>query len=374
MTTTREKKSEGAMNDSALKEWTADELLAELRRRERMAAMKEAGKDRSRAAQVPAPGRSRELRSLSTEELAKRAQDRQRVIYGVDNRKDLYQVKSSKVQAAANAVVALVKGTDLTHENDGSYTLATDLYHEAYQLCGSEPFIAQPIGCFCSGFLVAPDVVATAGHCVKSRADLANIRFVFGFRMIDADRARTRFPANDVYAGANLIGRQLAQDGTDWALVRLDRAVVGRKPVKLRATGKIGDKQSVFVVGHPCGLPQKYAPGARVRDNTPVPFFVANLDTYGGNSGSPVFNASTGTVEGILVRGENDFVSNGTCYVSLVCPTTGCRGEDVTRSTVWAGKLPEAKAAPRTATALKKGQISTKKRNSGKASKRHSQG
>lgn len=359
------------MNDSALKEWTADELLMELRRRERMTTTKGAGGERG-VARVSTTGRSRELQNLSTAELAKLAQDRQRVIYGVDNRQDLYQVKSSKVQAAAKAVVALVKATDLTRENDGSYTLATESYHDAYQLCGNEPFVTQPLGCFCSGFLVAPDVVATAGHCVKSQADLATIRFVFGFRMIDADHARTNFPANDVYAGATLIGRQLAQDGTDWALVRLDRVVVGHTPVKLRTTGKIGDKQSLFVVGHPTGLPQKYAPGARVRDNTPVPFFVANLDTYGGNSGSPVFNASTRIVEGILVRGENDFVSNGTCYVSLVCPTTGCRGEDVTRATVWAAKVPKAKVALRVTTTSKQSRGNTKKRNASKTSQRRS--
>lgn len=110
----------------------------------------------------------------------------------------------------------------------------------------------------------------------------------------------------------------------------------------------------MFVIGHPCGLPQKYAPGAKVRDNTPVPFFVANLDTYGGNSGSSVFNAGNGTVEGILVRGANDFISNGQCYVSLVCPTTGCRGEDVTRATVWSGKLPNTTARAVAGATLKK--------------------
>jgi Trypsin-like peptidase domain len=350
------------MNDSSLKDWTADELLAELRRRERVTAAKRGEESRSRAAQASSPGRSGELQNVPTAELAKAAQNRQRVIYGTDNRKDLYQVKSSKVQAIANAVVALVKTSDLARESDGSYTLATEQYSEAYQLCGSEPFVSQPIGCFCSGFLVAPDVVATAGHCVKNQADLAKIRFVFGFRMTDAEHVRTNFPANDVYAGAGLIGRQLAQDGTDWALVRLDRAVVGHKPLKHRTNGKIGNMESLFVIGHPCGLPQKYAPGARVRDNTPAPFFVANLDTYGGNSGSPVFNASNRTVEGILVRGENDFVSNGTCNVSMVCPTTGCRGEDVTRSTVWASKIPKAKAAARDSAAPEKNRSDAKKR------------
>jgi hypothetical protein len=328
-----------------LNDWTADELVAELKRRERTDKATAAGGTRTRATVLP--GRKRDLDGVSTSDLARAAQDRQRVIYGVDNRKDLYQVTSAQVKKAAASVVALVKKGDLKRQPDGSYKLDTVSYQSEYQLCGSEPFVKQPLGCFCSGFLVASDVVATAGHCVKSPADLAGIRFVFGFRMTDAQTARTSFPAEDVYAGASLIGRQLAADGTDWALVRLDRAVGGRKPVPIRTSGKISGTGRLFVVGHPCGLPQKYAPGARVRDNTPTPFFVANLDTYGGNSGSPVFNATSYKVEGILVRGENDFVTNGTCYVSLVCPSTGCRGEDVTRSTVWASKVPKSAPARR---------------------------
>lgn len=328
------------MATTTFKDWTADELIAELKRRERGEAAKAAGGARSVVA--PTRGsRSQDLSSMPTDDLARVAQDRQRVIYGVDNRKDLYQVGSAPVKKSAASVVALVKNGDLTQQADGNFALATSSYQADYQLCGSEPFVNQPLGCFCSGFLVAQDVIATAGHCVKSVQDLAGIRFVFGFRMINAQTARTTFPAADVYAGAKLIGRQLAADGTDWALVRLDRPVVGRTPVSLRKSGKVSSTARLFVIGHPCGLPQKYAPGAQVRDNSSAPFFVANLDTYGGNSGSPVFNATDHKVEGILVRGENDFVSNGTCHVSLVCPTTGCRGEDVTRTTVWAAKVPK---------------------------------
>ncbi len=60
-----------------------------------------------------------------------------------------------------------------------------------------------------------------------------------------------------------------------------------------------------------------------MRSNRRREFFVANLDTYGGNSGSPVVDARTYVVEGILVRGEDDFVQNDGCYVSLVCPDAG---------------------------------------------------
>lgn len=325
------------MSKATLVEWTADELLGELRRRERVTATKGVGG--ARAVAPRAPGRLSELERLPTRDLARLAKSRQRAIYGVDNRKDLYQVKSSAVRAAANAVVALVKTGDLKRRSDGTYALTTESYAEVYQLCGSEPFASQPLGCFCSGFLVAPDVIATAGHCVKSARDLAGIRFVFGFRLTGASKVRTAFPPDDVYAGAAVIGRQLGDDGTDWALVRLDRAVVGRKPVRFRKEGRARTGQSLYVIGHPCGLPQKYAPGATIRHNSPKSYFVANLDTYGGNSGSPVFDSKTHRVEGILVRGETDFVSNGNCYVSMVCPTTGCRGEDVTRATVWAARV-----------------------------------
>lgn len=36
-------------------------------------------------------------------------------------------------------------------------------------------------------------------------------------------------------------------------------------------------------------------------------FFMASLDAFVGNSGSPVFNKETGLVEGILVEGAEDF-------------------------------------------------------------------
>lgn len=52
-------------------------------------------------------------------------------------------------------------------------------------------------------------------------------------------------------------------------------------------------------------------------------------------------------MEGILVRGDTDFVrtENG-CRVSNVCPTTGCRGEDITRTTEFADSVPENPRVP----------------------------
>jgi hypothetical protein len=138
--------------------------------------------------------------------------------------------------------------------------------------------------------------------------------------------------------------------------------VVGRTPVTLRRTGKIADRDAVFVVGHPCGLPQKVAGKARVADNREASHFAATLDTYGGNSGSGVFSATTFELEGLLVRGQTDFISVGGCYVSQVYPSTGAKGEDVMRTAGWLAKLPAganksagsaAKSAKTTKTAKK---------------------
>jgi hypothetical protein len=97
--------------------------------------------------------------------------------------------------------------------------------------------------------------------------------------------------------------------------------------------GKIDDRTPIVVIGHPSGLPTKIAGGAKVRDNSNDIFFSANLDTFGGNSGSAVFNEKSGEVVGILVRGENDYVNDKDreCQVVNKCADNECRGEDVTR-------------------------------------------
>jgi hypothetical protein len=308
-------------------------LRAELERRGRQA--RAAGRARALDAGARGP-----LGGVPTEALIRSLRDRQRAIYGTDGRKDIYQVTDPALRHVADSVVALVEASDLHRTATGRYRLSTTSYQEDYELCDGEPFASQPLGCSCTGFLVAPDVVATAGHCVRSTKGARKTRFVFGFRMLDRTRARTDFAKKDVYQGVKLLARQEEDEGADWALVQLDRPVVGRTPLRVRTSGKVADDRAVFVIGHPNGLPAKLADGANVRSNRRRAFFVANLDTYGGNSGSPVFDRRTRVVEGILVRGEDDFVPHGNCYVSLVCPDAGCEGEAVTRSTVWADRVP----------------------------------
>ena len=212
-------------------------------------------------------------------------------------------------------------------------------------LCASEPFRSQPagryqVGAHCSAFLIGSNLIATAGHCINAD-NMTEKRFVFGFRMINATTAQTTIPNEDIYSGKSVVGHELESgNGLDWAIIELDREVVNRRILDIRRAGSVNSSTSLYVIGHPSGLPTKIAGNASVRDNTPTSHFVANLDTYGANSGSPVFNATSHQVEGILVRGETDFVSNGDCNVSKICPNTGCDGESCTRTSAFLSDVP----------------------------------
>jgi hypothetical protein len=268
-----------------------------------------------------------------------------KVIYGLDDRRDEYEVSDPALLAVGDATVALVSIGDLTDNGDGTYSLSALTFAEWYELytgyplCPDEPYRDQPNPAWCSGFLVAPDIVATAGHCVTSTADCSDTAFIFGFVMLDANTAVLTIDASQVYFCSEIIARQ--ESAADWGLIRLDREVTDHTPLPVRRTGKVEDGADVLVIGHPVGLPRKYAGGATVRDNSEAEYFQANVDTYGGNSGSAVFDAGTMVVEGILVRGNIDFVEDGACDRSNVCPDTGCPWwEGVTRATEFSSFIP----------------------------------
>ncbi len=261
------------------------------------------------------------------------------LIYGDDNRLENYQA-STALQLLAASTVALVDASDLTSSSTGQQILSGENFGSAYNLCASEPFREQTSGAFCSGSLVGPDTVITAGHCITDANGCAKVRFVFDFALNQAGVERKSFSANDVYGCKQIVARDQQSAGPDYAVIKLDRPVVGRTPLKFRKQGVVNVGDDLVVIGHPAGLPQKIAGGAKVR-SVQAGFFVANLDTYGGNSGSAVFNLSNGVIEGILVRGDNDFVSQGSCMVSNRCTDAGCRGEDVTRLDVLARLIPD---------------------------------
>jgi hypothetical protein len=251
------------------------------------------------------------------------------VIYGDDNRIDYYQISDVFTRSAADATVALIRNSAIQVQGDLA-TIHTVSYGQAKTLCKSEPFYDQETAAICTGFLVNSDTIVTAGHCISSQTSCLNTKFVFDFKLNSPSETAVRtLPSDRVFGCKQLIYSQSKTDGADFAVVTLDRAVTHVQPLNLNLTGMIQVGDALTVLGFPSGLPLKVAAGASVRKVLPQ-YFQANLDTFGGNSGSPVVNTITGQIEGILVRGEQDFVMENGCHVSKRCADDACRGEDVT--------------------------------------------
>jgi len=261
-------------------------------------------------------------------------------VYDRDDREDPVEVEDSRTLALADSTAALFESGRVVLRGGRAY-LATKSYQESRRLCPGERFAGQRVGASCSGALVGPDLLLTAGHCVTDEQNCKGTAFVFGFRVGADGSTPASVPAGEVYRCAALLGRRLEDGrGSDWALVRLDRAVAGRSPLGL-SRGPVAKGTPLLVIGHPDGLPQKVAGNATVLDPSPASYFITDLDTFEGNSGSPVFDARTRLIAGVLVRGEDDFDSvklpdGSRCFKPKVCLKGDCRGEDVTKASEFA--------------------------------------
>lgn len=332
--------------------FTAEELLNELKIRAARDRLKhnktnifafttEADQQEKAPGKPSFPQGNQNLKDMSTESIYNQLIQIQAQYMGTTGRKEWYEVDQS-YRDDAKSVVCLVKSSRISRREAQpvTYTLSSEKFGQKHGLCKEEQFWDEPASGFCSGVLVGPQLVATADHCLDEEPDVTKIRFIFGFKMNSKNNPQITFSQNEVYSGKQVVSDRYNPIGADWALIELDRPVAGDHPPKgVRRAGKIPDGEAVYAIGYPNGLPMKVSGGAVIRDNGQTEIFVSNLDAYTGSSGSPVFN-SAHLVEGILCRGERDFIEVQQCSRSLVCPNTGCRGEDCTRVTEFAKLIP----------------------------------
>jgi hypothetical protein len=342
----------------AAEAFTIQELLTELRLREATEATKKMQFDPSQAfgsiagtirsaspKRIPQKTNPR-LAGISSQEIYDRLIDLQAHWGGSAGRQEWFAADPA-LQQDARKVVSLFPATQfstiqtangltyrLNFQTLGSYQYM--VLGTTFPLCDNEPFREQPIGAFCSGVLVARNVIATAAHCLAVEPDPTKIRFVFDYRMTDAQNAQTSFGDDQIYLGKNIIDQRPSRIVEDWALIALDRDVKDTSRVAtVRREGTLNTNEAVFAIGHPTGLPVKISAGGVIRDNSHQTIFTAALDVYSASSGCPIFNQQH-VVEGILSRGDVDFVLEGRCARTHNCPDVGCTGDDCTRTTAFA--------------------------------------
>lgn len=225
------------------------------------------------------------------------------IIYGEDNRVEPYEYHDQAwAEHALSATVALIKKSRIDDSNPNDIKVTNSLLYDKYNFCADEAFASQNSVASCTGTLIAPDLVLTAGHCLgddlgEEQQVCEGYSFVFGFSWKPSGQLRT-ISQDDVYDCQEVLvvknpGLSVDRELLDYAVIQLDREVTQDKnvsPVFLeRRTLKTSSP--LVVAGHPYGIPIKLADGAKsFRNGEPdLISFDSNLDTFGGNSGSGVY-------------------------------------------------------------------------------------
>ena len=264
----------------------------------------------------------------------------QPVVYGDDDRRDYYDHPDAALrELTSNSIVAFFERGDLDRSDPDDIRVVGRTLSQSNGVCSSERFADQVTAADCSATLIDDDLVLTAGHCMSSNSACNNHFFAFNYYMEDS-RFLTTMTSDDVYSCAEIIVQRVTGGGFgggngeqhDYAIFRLDRpATPHHQPAPVRQNfNPMQPGDEVTVIGFGSGLPAKIDSGGWVIDGRPgiLDYFSATTDTFGGNSGSGVFDENNEVI-GILVRGDQDYEWNGNCTVVNTLPTSGVGGEGI---------------------------------------------
>lgn len=238
-------------------------------------------------------------------------------IFGQDDRqyarlKSPLLTSTNYQNLAESTAIAVITGNQKLNAN-GTY----DIFVENLPFCSDEKFAQdQSLSYGCSGFLIAPDILITAGHCVYAvnnpNEELRHetgkaceaFTWLFDYQVNALGQLQTQnIPGSKLAKCKEIIYAVQNQKSpfSDFAIIKLDRAM--KRPFL-----KLSDKdpvlnEGVFTIGYPFGTPAKISFNAKVSVSNPAQqSFLTNLDVFEGNSGSPVFNQKNEVV-GILIAG-----------------------------------------------------------------------
>lgn len=241
------------------------------------------------------------------------------VIYGEDNRHEPFEVSESFRQISTS-VAGKVSKSILNPVGSG---FVLDHVSLGKRYCSSIRFSEQMMGPECTGFLVGDDLLVTAGHCMREVTDCSDFYWVFDYSLKRlGDTSYTSVARDRVYQCSKVVAHKISLfDGIDYTIVRLDRKVTGRTPLSLDFSSDLKVGLPVTVIGHPSGIPLKVTDSGTIQTNDSANSFQTDLDEFRGNSGSPVFDAMSGKVIGIVSSGQSDYVwdGDGKCKVPRIC-------------------------------------------------------
>ena len=239
-----------------------------------------------------------------------------RGVFGEDDRKEATDAKDFKDYVRATAV--MIPKAYFTNNRVYGITLRERLTR-VFGTSNFDPnvkFLDQPAVAQCTGFLIAPGILVTAGHCITDLKTAKDYYWVFDYTNSIKYNPTEQFfevKQENLYSVTQVLAAENIDDdylkSRDYSVLRL-HTETDRRPYRFRTSGTVANGTQVFTVGAPTGLPLKLAENSRVITTEPETWFMSDTDVFPGNSGGPVFDPS-GWIEGILVRTAAQTLTDG---------------------------------------------------------------
>ena len=172
---------------------------------------------------------------------------------------------------------------------------------------------------FGTAFLVKENLLVTAGHNLwrnRKEIEVPDFSIVFDYHR-DKKNNLPDLSSLKIFKPKAVKAHYYPDRHLDIGLITLDRPVKFTAPLECSPRSNQRDLrgEDLYTIGHPLGLHKIFSPNGKMY----LPYkhgksFICNLDTYRGNSGSPILNQKTQKIEGILLGGAPDFELKGTTY------------------------------------------------------------
>jgi S1-C subfamily serine protease len=208
------------------------------------------------------------------------------------------------------------------YQLDISQTLGQKL-----NLCEDEAFYNQPSVGVGTSFIIDEKSMLTALHVLERSLKFYVV--VFNYKIITKNGVVNAFVAqDDIYYPQHIVTKNEELDIVEFSVDRN----FNRPVLQWENSDNIKKEISeLYTIGYPSGIPMKIALNASIIEDDHPFYYYTSLDSFQGNSGSPVFNFYTNKVIGVLVSGELDYKFNGNCNLSSICKYPYCKGEKVIR-------------------------------------------
>ena len=249
-----------------------------------------------------------------------------------DNRyKELAESTAAMVEITRlipkNRIQEVIKILNVVKETDDSFlSLYTPLFKagqdymplyttlKAEGFCAKEAWANEAALSNCSGTLVSDRHIVTAGHCADVEKMCEKFAWLFDYQLDDKGELPKSFSRSQVYSCKKIVKSvhsKIKTYGqfirTDYAVIELDRPVVGRKPVELSKKKFVKPGTKIVNISYPVGTPGKISDVGQVARYMYLPaYFWSDVLIFGGSSGSGMFNAETGELVGVVSQAVNN--------------------------------------------------------------------